>query len=284
MFTKGHIIVKRTIKEWGWYHNPNMLAFWVHLLVEANYKDGEWEGITIKRGQLVTSMTELAKDVGLSYQEVRTILKRLGASGEVRSRTIGKRTILTICNYDDYQSEQQDSNNIATSSQQVPNNETTSSQQAIIEEGNKGIIKEDSVTSGEKKKTVKRFVPPTVEEVRAYCSEHGYNIDAQRFVDYYQQGGWVYGKAHTPMKDWKAAARQWNSRNNNSGYTSSLFSPEQSQPDSAPNTKQQNTCTLSEIKLWFPRLPEESEHDYNDRIACICKAQEQDGVIINYEE
>lgn len=51
----------------------------------------------------------------------------------------------------------------------------------------------------------KKFVPPTVEEVRAYCQERGNRVDPQAFVDYYTSNGWMVGKNH--MKDWKAAVR-----------------------------------------------------------------------------
>lgn len=53
----------------------------------------------------------------------------------------------------------------------------------------------------------KRFVPPTVEEVRDYCIEKGYDIDPEDFVAFYQSKGWMVGKNH--MKDWKAATRTW---------------------------------------------------------------------------
>lgn len=53
----------------------------------------------------------------------------------------------------------------------------------------------------------KRFVPPTVDEVRAYCEERSNNVDAESFVDYYASTGWMVGKK--PMKDWKAAVRTW---------------------------------------------------------------------------
>lgn len=52
-----------------------------------------------------------------------------------------------------------------------------------------------------------RFAPPTVDQVKAYCSENGYTLDADRFVDYYASNGWRVGK--NPMKDWKAAVRNW---------------------------------------------------------------------------
>ena len=60
-------------------------------------------------------------------------------------------------------------------------------------------------------KSNKRFTPPTVEEVEDYINEKGYNIDAHKFIDYYTANGWRVGKS--PMKDWKAAVRNW-SRNN----------------------------------------------------------------------
>lgn len=62
----------------------------------------------------------------------------------------------------------------------------------------------------DKPPTRKRFAPPTVDEVRAYCTEKGYTIDPQRFVDYYTSNGWRVGK--NPMKDWKAAVRTWNGK------------------------------------------------------------------------
>lgn len=55
--------------------------------------------------------------------------------------------------------------------------------------------------------TRSRFVPPCVDEVRAYCQERHNHIDAQRFVDYYAAAGWTRGK--TKIKDWRACVRTW---------------------------------------------------------------------------
>lgn len=59
----------------------------------------------------------------------------------------------------------------------------------------------------EEKPKRKRFVPPTLEEVRVYCIERNNNVDAERFIDYYTANGWQVGK--NKMKDWKAAVRTW---------------------------------------------------------------------------
>lgn len=61
----------------------------------------------------------------------------------------------------------------------------------------------------------RRFVKPTIEEVRAYCKERNNGVDAQRFVDYYESKGWKVGR--TPMKDWRACVRTWENRERNNG-------------------------------------------------------------------
>lgn len=57
----------------------------------------------------------------------------------------------------------------------------------------------------------KRFTPPSVDEVRAYCQERKNRIDPEAFVDYYTANGWVQGKGKH-IKDWKATVRTWESR------------------------------------------------------------------------
>lgn len=56
-----------------------------------------------------------------------------------------------------------------------------------------------------------RFTPPTPTEVKAYITENGYHVDANAFIDFYTSCGWVIGK-NKPMKDWKAAIRNWSRR------------------------------------------------------------------------
>jgi predicted phage replisome organizer len=53
----------------------------------------------------------------------------------------------------------------------------------------------------------KRFTPPTLDEVKDYCTERNNNVDAERFIDYYTSNGWMVGK--NKMKDWRASVRTW---------------------------------------------------------------------------
>ena len=72
----------------------------------------------------------------------------------------------------------------------------------------KSSIGEENIAA--KPPTRSRFTPPTVDDVRMFCEEHGYIIDPQRFIDFYESNGWRVGK--NPMKSWQAAVRSWNSR------------------------------------------------------------------------
>ncbi|MGN0630963.1 MAG: phage replisome organizer N-terminal domain-containing protein [Ruminococcus sp.] len=63
----------------------------------------------------------------------------------------------------------------------------------------------------------KRFIKPTLEEIKDYCLSRQNSVDAERFYDYYESNGWRVGKC--PMKDWKAAVRTWERNEWNKGGT-----------------------------------------------------------------
>ena len=69
----------------------------------------------------------------------------------------------------------------------------------------KDSIGKDSI--GEREHAQKRFTPPTLDEVKAYCSERRNMVNAEQFIDYYTANGWKVGR--NSMKDWKAAVRSW---------------------------------------------------------------------------
>lgn len=73
--------------------------------------------------------------------------------------------------------------------------------------GKDRLGKDSKSESADKPPTRKRFSPPSVEDVRAYCQERGNTVDPQRFVAHYESNGWRVGK--NPMRDWKAAVRYW---------------------------------------------------------------------------
>lgn len=58
-----------------------------------------------------------------------------------------------------------------------------------------------------------RFIPPTIDEIRAYCTERKNTVDAERFFDFYSANGWKQGRGK-PIVDWKAAVRTWERQSN----------------------------------------------------------------------
>lgn len=51
-------------------------------------------------------------------------------------------------------------------------------------------------------------MPPTLDDVSAYCLERENGIDPEAFMDFYIANGWTQGKGK-PIVDWKAAVRTW---------------------------------------------------------------------------
>ena len=70
------------------------------------------------------------------------------------------------------------------------------------------LEKEKELESKESKPKKTRFVPPTVEEVAAYCLERNNNVDAKKFVEYYEAGNWKDAKGK-PVKNWKQKVITW---------------------------------------------------------------------------
>ena len=98
-------------------------------------------------------------------------------------------------------------------------NDTVNDSQENVNDSQGIEVEEDEEKEGDRENDdvpqtatrTKRFSPPTLEEVRAYCADRKNNVDAQRFVDYYTANGWMVGK--NKMKDWKAAVRTWERSN-----------------------------------------------------------------------
>jgi len=75
----------------------------------------------------------------------------------------------------------------------------------------------DKSTEGEgakKRPASKRFVKPSIKEIKDYSESIGATTNAVTFFNHYETVGWLVGKNKLPMKDWKAAVRGWNSREN----------------------------------------------------------------------
>lgn len=93
----------RSFLDWEWYADTNCVRLAVHFLLKVNYQSKRWQGITIGRGQLVTSRAKLSDETGLTHMQIRTAMDKLTASGFISKLSTKTYTIVTVCNYDIYQ-------------------------------------------------------------------------------------------------------------------------------------------------------------------------------------
>lgn len=129
----------------------------------------------IARGQVAVSKNYLSARWGWSYDRVRRYLAHLKDAGWCDNQVSRQSSQpITIITISDYEQYQ---------SHQSPARPT---------------------------EAPKRFSKPTIQQIADYIKEKGYAINAERFFDYYESKGWVVGKS--PMKDWRAAVRQWATR------------------------------------------------------------------------
>jgi hypothetical protein len=127
MFNSGYIKIHRKITEWGWYKDQNTKDLFFHLLLKANYKNSEFMGHQIKRGELIFGRKIAAEETGISEQSIRTSLYRLKSTGEITIKSTNKFSIITICNYEFYQNKEDE---IDQQINQVINQQLTSNQPA----------------------------------------------------------------------------------------------------------------------------------------------------------
>jgi hypothetical protein len=183
---QGWIKLHRQFINWEWFNKSEAVHLFLYLLLKANHKDGNWQGIEIKKGQFITSYGKISSDTNISLQTIRTLLKKFELTNEINTQPTNKYTIITICKYDTYQDEETQTNTQLTNNQQTTNNQLTTNKN----DNNKN-----------------KFVVPTFQDINNYCLERGTTVDANKFIDYYTSNGWMVGK--NKMKDWKACVRRW---------------------------------------------------------------------------
>lgn len=133
MDNSGYIKLHRKFLEWEWYDDINCKVLFIHCLIKANYRDKQWRGKTIQRGQFFTSIDNLTDELHLSPQQIRTSLSKLETTKEIVKKSTNEGTYITICNYDNYQqlnqTDQQTDNKPITNDQQTDNKRITTTKE-----------------------------------------------------------------------------------------------------------------------------------------------------------
>ena len=186
----GWIRLDRAIQDNFLWQEPEALKLWLYLLMAASLTDKatafNGKMLTIKRGQLVFGLNAASARLNISVRRLRKYLDWFSADDMIDKRVTNKFSIISITNYSQYQDtgKQQSSKSQATAKQTSTTIQVTSN-------------KEQSI-------------PPTVDEVRAYCESRGNGIDPEMFIAFYEARGWKIGKDR--MKSWKACVVTWEKR------------------------------------------------------------------------
>lgn len=187
-----------------WRNKPKTVAVYFFLRINANHFENGFDKITIYPGEVVSGRAQIAAETGLTEDEVRTAISHLKRSGHITSRSTNSYTVFSFTDKENW-------GDIADCiPSEIPStfpNDSPAIPQQIPSESPQ--IETRRLRDGEKESR-KRFSPPSVDEVAAYCRERGNAVDAQQFCDFYAAKGWRVGAQ--PMKDWRAAVRTWEKR------------------------------------------------------------------------
>lgn len=98
IYEKGFIKLSRNILDWQWYTDSNVCRLYIHILLKANFKRNNWQGIEINVGEFVTSVEKLHIEIGISIQSVRTALIKLKDTGYISLKPTNRFTLIKVNN------------------------------------------------------------------------------------------------------------------------------------------------------------------------------------------
>lgn len=113
------------LMNWEWYKDSSTKAVFIHCLLKANWKDGNFKGELIPRGSFVTGRKKLSEELGLTEQNIKTALNHLKSTNEITIKTTNKFSIISINNYEKYQINNQQVNQQLTNKQPTTNQQLT---------------------------------------------------------------------------------------------------------------------------------------------------------------
>jgi hypothetical protein len=193
---QGFILLHRQLLDWEWYdHLPTKVLF-IHCLLRANHSKGSWRGQSYERGEFITSIHGLAVETGLSVKQVRTALDNLTESKELGKRSTSLNTVISVLNYDFYQSVGKPNGTQKASKGQTRGKRGANEGQQINNENN--VNNENNETNQ----------IPAWEEFLAYALEKKQKASKQDLKLKYEswiESGWKVNRGGKlqPIQNWK---------------------------------------------------------------------------------
>jgi hypothetical protein len=174
------------IVDWEWFKEPTVLQVFIYCLINAQRKESKIMGHIIERGSFRTTLKDISEATNLSNQQTRTVIEKLKSTNNIGVKTTNKFTIITICNYDNYNDSFQ-------------------------------IINKEEVSTSNKQLTNKKGVKATNKKVSFNDSEiYDLKAFADAFPDwskeqkrYYYDAASSYSDEGNKYINWKSAINNW---------------------------------------------------------------------------
>ena len=232
---KGWVRLYRQIEDNPlWFAEPFTRAqAWIDLILLANHTDGilviRGNVVTIKRGQIGWSQEKLAERWRWSRGKLKRFIKYLEMIQQIEQQQCHAVTLLTIKNYCKYQSDDTtDSTTDSTTDghqtvQQTDTNKNVNNVNNVNNDNNKYSLVnfEENVNTTPDNTDVnvvnvsvkkKRFIPPSLEEIKSYILEKQYTVNPDTFFNYFTEGNWIDSKGNK-VRNWKQKLITWERKN-----------------------------------------------------------------------
>ena len=194
----GYIHLYRKSLDSHVFRDAHLWRLWSWCLLKATYKErlvsirsGKGNIIVpVVPGQFIFGRDSAAKELNENPSTIWKRMQKLKNIGNCDIESNSQYSVVTIINWDIYQSE--------------INNSNSESNSQVTAKG------QPSNTNNKGNKVKKVFMAPTLDEVTSYCRERRNGVNPEKWHAHYVANGWKVGRAPgMPMKDWKGAVRTW---------------------------------------------------------------------------
>lgn len=194
----GYVKLNRNLLHWECFGNNNALLVLVRLTLKAAWRNTQYQGVALKRGQVVTTIAELEKENKLTTQQIRTALDRLKSTGKITVERTAKFSVITLLDYDCFFENNTQNNTQITHEQhaeQHTNNTPT-------------LLKEEKKNSKKGRKEEGACAPspsPTREQLVRKYGERAVSQYEQKYQSWQRRKGISGGISYARIAEWLIA-------------------------------------------------------------------------------
>jgi len=185
---QGFIYLHRKLRGHWIFEDAEFLKAWVTFLFAATHQDCKLlvgkQFVDLKRGQFVYGRKAFCTKIGISENRLRRFVKLLEIEQMINQQKTNKYSIISIANYDDYQTYNQETTNKAPT-----NHQQTTTNNNIYNNNNNN--------------------KPTLSECQEYFDSKGFVSLAEEFFEHWEGQDWISPKTKKPLGRWKGNAATW---------------------------------------------------------------------------